>query len=203
MSRDANGQVVATSERVYRWLLRAYPHDFRRDYGVEMIQLFRNCVRDAFVSHGGWGVLRLWFPTLGDAVVTAWRVWTEEASTMTTLSARELQRHIKVLGWLYLLGSVVFLLIGGGVYVSTVLSQSAGAVSSAVEPIAVLGLLTLLALPAMIAGEGLLKRQERGRAFALIVAFFTLATFPIGTAVGLYTYWVLLQASTADTFAHT
>lgn len=117
---------------------------------------------------------------------------------MNTLSARDLQHRVTILGWLYILGHALFLLIGGGVYVYTVLHASSGAVSGEAEPVAVLGLLTLLALPGMLAGGGLLKRKEWGRILALVVGFLALATFPVGTAIGLYTFWVLLQASATD-----
>src|SRR4030095_15474310 len=49
---------VKRSERVYRWLLRLYPRDFRDEYGQEMSLLFR-----ARTSEGS---VRLWLQVLGD-----------------------------------------------------------------------------------------------------------------------------------------
>ncbi len=51
------------SERIYRWLLRLYPGDFREEYGQEMSLLFR-----ARATHG---VLRLWLQVLGDLLFHA------------------------------------------------------------------------------------------------------------------------------------
>lgn len=40
------------SERIYRWLLRLYPRDFRDEYGHEMSLLFRARRSDGFVRCG-------------------------------------------------------------------------------------------------------------------------------------------------------
>jgi predicted permease len=54
---------VKRSERLYRWLLRLYPRDFRDEYGQEMSLLFRAR------AEGGAG--RLWLQVLGDLVFHA------------------------------------------------------------------------------------------------------------------------------------
>jgi len=54
---------VKRSERIYRWLLRFYPRDFRDEYGQEMSLLFRDRAAE--------GPVRLWFQVLGDFVVHA------------------------------------------------------------------------------------------------------------------------------------
>lgn len=59
------------SERIYRWLLRLYPGDFRDEYGQEMSLLFRARATD--------GYLRLWLQVLGDMLFHAPR---EHWSTM-------------------------------------------------------------------------------------------------------------------------
>jgi hypothetical protein len=43
-----------------------------------------------------------------------------------------------------------------------------------------------------IAGWGLLKRQQWARIIALVLAFISLFNIPFGTAIGVYTLWVLL-----------
>jgi putative ABC transport system permease protein len=57
------GDGVKRSERIYRWLLRLYPRDFRDEYGEEMSLLFR--------ARGSDGVVRLWLQVLGDFVFHA------------------------------------------------------------------------------------------------------------------------------------
>jgi predicted permease len=54
---------MKTSERIYRWLLRLYPRDFREEYGHEMSLLFRDRATG--------GVFRLWLQVLGDLMFHA------------------------------------------------------------------------------------------------------------------------------------
>ncbi len=44
------------------------------------------------------------------------------------------------------------------------------------------------------AGWGLLDRQPWARTLALVLGFLSLIEFPLGTAIGVYTLWVLLPA---------
>lgn len=57
--------------RVYHFLLLTYPIAFRRDYGQQMMQLFRDCHRDAGAEPQAFGSSRLWFRTLLDLARTA------------------------------------------------------------------------------------------------------------------------------------
>ena len=62
----------------------------------------------------------------------------------------------------------------------------------------------VLALPQVIAGMGLLRRKEWGRILTLIVSFFHLLSFPLGTALGIYSFVVLLTPETIRLFnSHT
>lgn len=51
-----------------------------------------------------------------------------------------------------------------------------------------------------IVGWSLLKMQPWGRMFALIMAFLNLLSFPFGTALGVYTLFVLLPDAAADEY---
>jgi hypothetical protein len=60
----------------------------------------------------------------------------------------------------------------------------------------VLGLLVLAKSAAgFFAGWGLLNREPWGRALALVLGFIALLNLPFGTALGVYTLWVLLPAN--------
>ncbi len=59
------------SETLYRALLWLYPPTFRRMYGREMLQTFRDCYRDTMLQEGRAGLVRLWRRVLPDLVVTA------------------------------------------------------------------------------------------------------------------------------------
>ena len=61
-------------------------------------------------------------------------------------------------------------------------------------------IMVVLALPGLAAGIGLLKGKSWGRMLAMIVGLFHLFNFPLGTALGAYTLWVLLQGSAAAYF---
>ena len=58
-----------------------------------------------------------------------------------------------------------------------------------------LGVLILLrSLVGFIAGWGLLQRESWARVLTLVVAFLSLFSIPFGTALGIYSLWVLLPA---------
>jgi len=62
------------------------------------------------------------------------------------------------------------------------------------------GLVLIKAAAGFIAGWGLLQRDEWGRVLALIVAFISLFNVPLGTALGIYTLWVLLPGQSEDEY---
>lgn len=57
---------------------------------------------------------------------------------------------------------------------------------------------SVIGIPSLIAGVGLLKHKGWARILAIIVAVLALSSFPIGTAAGLYTLWVLTQKETGQ-----
>lgn len=61
-------------------------------------------------------------------------------------------------------------------------------------------LLLVKAAAGLIAGWGLLQRQEWARTVALVVGFVALLNVPIGTALGVYTLWVLLPAQSDEEY---
>ena len=121
------------------------------------------------------------------------------------MKERDWELHINILGWLNLLSSAVCLCIG---LIALVFLVGMGIVSQDPEAVRILGFIgvtgalffALLALPGLAAGYGLLKRYSWARVLALIVAFFNLANFPIGSAIGVYAFVVLLQADMPDYF---
>lgn len=58
----------------------------------------------------------------------------------------------------------------------------------------------LLSIPGIIAGIGLFRRKEWARILTLILSALDLANIPIGTALGAYSIWVLVQPDTIDLF---
>lgn len=70
------------SERLYRELLWLYPANFRRSYGREMVQTFRDCYRLERERGGAWNIARLWSLVLSDLITT---VCLEHWKTFITL----------------------------------------------------------------------------------------------------------------------
>ena len=60
--------------------------------------------------------------------------------------------------------------------------------------------LILTSIPEIIGGFGLLKRKPWARVLVLVIAVLDLMLIPIGTLIGIYELWVLLQEDTAKLF---
>lgn len=129
---------------------------------------------------------------------------------MNQLSEQDLHLHVPVLGWLNiavnamllalgLCGLVFFMGIGFIPFVDTGDAVALGILSL----IGTIGLLffAVLALPGILAGYGLLRRKKWGQILAIIVGFLSLFNFPIGTIIGAYALFVLLQNSANEYFA--
>jgi hypothetical protein len=114
--------------------------------------------------------------------------------------------HTKVLGWLYIVmgvlgmlgaGLIIFILIGSGL-----ISGDRTAISVLLIVSAFIGgFLTLVSLPGIIAGFGLLAYRPWARILALVLGILNLPGFPLGTILGVYTLYVLLDDETAQRFA--
>ena len=61
-------------------------------------------------------------------------------------------------------------------------------------------LLVTKAAAGFLAGWGLLQKEPWARTVALVVAFLALLNVPLGTALGIYTLWVLLPAQSDDEY---
>ncbi len=54
-------------------------------------------------------------------------------------------------------------------------------------------LMVVISIVAVIGSIGVLKRQEWGRIVLIVVSFFNLIQVPLGTVLGVYSLWVLLN----------
>jgi hypothetical protein len=106
------------------------------------------------------------------------------------MNPRQADQHIVILGWLYLAGHALFLVVGGFVFL---LLTGVGLATADMEARAVLLvvgpsvglLLAILALPGLAAGYGLLNHKPWARILAIVVGILGLVNFPFGTAIGL------------------
>ena len=55
------------------------------------------------------------------------------------------------------------------------------------------GFLLVISVPDIIGGIGLVKRQSWARILVLILSVIKLINIPLGTIVGVYSIWVLMQ----------
>lgn len=97
-----------------------------------------------------------------------------------------------------LIAAICFMAIVGGGLISG--DEDAIAITSIVGT-AIAGFLALVSLPGIIGGIGLLKHKPWARALVLVLGVLDLINIPIGTTIGLYTIWVLMQKETEDLFA--
>lgn len=67
------------SAHIYRFLMYAYPVEFRRRFGTHVEQAFRDMMRDAFHSRGYWGLALLWFHVIPDFLFSVAEVVTKKA----------------------------------------------------------------------------------------------------------------------------
>ena len=61
----------------------------------------------------------------------------------------------------------------------------------------------IVSIVGIIGGSAVLKRKEWGRIVVLVVSFFNLAHIPLGTVLGVYTIWALLNDDTIRAFETT
>ncbi len=124
---------------------------------------------------------------------------------MNQLSEHDLELHVKIVGWLHIFGSGLLVLVG---LFLLVFLPGIGAVSGDPVAVKVLGfvgpavffLMAVIAAPGLVAGFGLLKRKSWSRLLGIVVGVLNLVNFPIGTAIGIYTIWVLMQEQASDYF---
>jgi hypothetical protein len=116
-----------------------------------------------------------------------------------------MERHVTTLGVLYLVFSGLGILIGFFLFVVV---TGSGLISGDSEAIFITGIIgtvlgsifILLAIPGFIAAYGLFKFREWARILAIILGMINLINFPIGTALGIYTLWALLNQETIALF---
>jgi len=124
---------------------------------------------------------------------------------MNQLNQRQLQQHVTLLGWLLIVEHAILLLVAAFVFV---LLTGVGVVSGDSEAMAILGIvgtsvgvfLAALSVPGIAAGIGLLQRKSWGRFLAMVVGVLGMLNVPLGTLIGIYALWALMQDSAAEYF---
>jgi hypothetical protein len=119
-------------------------------------------------------------------------------------------QHVHLLGILWIIGSVLIVL-GGLVLLVIANTLFSAAVNMSGETyshagflrplLSVIGVFVLAkGVLGMAAGLGLLQRLPWARVLALIIGFLSLLNVPFGTALGVYTLWVLLSPNAEEDY---
>lgn len=110
--------------------------------------------------------------------------------------------HLRILGILWMVYSIVIFLSGAALFVitKTALGHYGTFGEGMPHPHFLRPLMSLIAffvtakgLAGMAAGWGLLQRAPWARGITLVLAFLSLLNLPFGTALGIYSIWVLLS----------
>lgn len=123
-----------------------------------------------------------------------------------------METHVKVLAVLYIVVSSLFVMLAllmilmfGGV--SAIVGSQASAEDAAIAvPIlgvtgmAIASFFLAIAIPGLITGYGLLKRASWARIVGIVLSALHLINFPIGTVLGVYGLWVLLNKDSEGLF---
>ena len=119
------------------------------------------------------------------------------------------QEHVRLLAILWMaysaltvVGGIVLIVISNTLFGRFSQAGPSPEVTSWLRPfLTVIGSLILAkAAASLIAGLGLLQREPWGRTLTLVVGFISLFNIPIGTALGVYTLWVLLPAQSEEEY---
>ncbi len=113
--------------------------------------------------------------------------------------------HVKVVSWLYIvlgaLGLVTALCIFGLFFSIGIITNDRVAMSVlTITALFIAGILLTTSLPGIVAGFGLLRYQRWARILALVLAVLNLPLMPIGTLLGIYAIWVLLDDDSVPLF---
>jgi len=154
-----------TAERIYRLLLRAYPPDFRAEYGPEMVLLFRDQCRDGDVrTLGFWA--RVFWDVARSAPALRLEAWRKRGSENT----QTVEVIMKIAGMLTVLLAAFVIVGAAGEWVA----GSKGAMDGRYVLAVVLGVFASVLL--LGAGVAILLGARWGRQPARLALFASLVS---------------------------
>ncbi len=94
-----------------------------------------------------------------------------------------------------LIGGVVLMIVAKTIFGPLGLPSMPGGPPMFIRPLlsAIAVVLLCKAAAGIAAGLGLLQRQDWGRILAIVLGVISLINIPFGTAIGIYTLWVLVS----------
>jgi len=105
-------------------------------------------------------------------------------------------KHVRILAWLYIANGLITLLVAVGVLIGVTLGgvfsgELTGIVTAPVVGVIAFLFVAIFAVPSLLTGKGLLEGRGWARVLAMILGVFNILSFPLGTALGIYTFMVL------------
>jgi hypothetical protein len=130
------------------------------------------------------------------------------------LRRNRVRQHVRLLGILWMAYSALHVVAGAAVLIvaQVIFGGVHGAIHIPNGPppqvtiwlhplLSVIGWLILVkAAAGFFTGWGLLQREGWARTFALVIGFVALLNVPLGTALGIYTLWVLLPSQSDEEY---
>ncbi|OLC96621.1 MAG: hypothetical protein AUH86_09330 [Acidobacteria bacterium 13_1_40CM_4_58_4] len=120
-----------------------------------------------------------------------------------------MERHLRTLGilWivvgvLFLIPSIIALAVGSIAHVAIPGSEGMARALGPLVLYLIGGSLLVVGAGGMCVGWGLMQRQPWARIAALILGILALFHPPFGTALGIYTLWVLLSNDAGTEYEH-
>ncbi len=125
---------------------------------------------------------------------------------MNQFDEQQMRVHVPILGWMLIISNAMFLLLAGFLWILLV---GVGVATGEPDARAILSIVgtalaiffSVLSVPGIAAGIGLLRRKTWGRVLAIVMSILGLLNFPIGTIIGAYALWVLFQNAAQTYFA--
>jgi len=121
-----------------------------------------------------------------------------------------MKQHVTVVGALHIgysafqiLGAIVafIFIVGAGLIGGLIAEEGIVAGITFLVGTTIALFVLLVAVPGIIGGIGLLRYKSWARYLVLVFSVLGLLDIPIGTAIGVYSIWVLVQDETAQLFA--
>jgi hypothetical protein len=116
-----------------------------------------------------------------------------------------MERHVMLVAVLRIVFGTLGILVGIAGFAAIagggIISQDKTAMKiTAIVAVGVAIFFLVTSVPGLIAGIGLLKRRNWARILTIVLAILDLLNIPIGTIIGIYALWVLLNDKTSQLF---
>lgn len=123
------------------------------------------------------------------------------------LLPNQMEKHVTLVAIINIVFGAIGLLVGLFLFMVLIFGglisgDSEAAAITGIVGTTLCGFFMILSIPEFIGGIGLLKRKGWARILVLIISILDLINIPIGTMIGIYSIWVLLNDKTPQLFTN-